>query len=463
MYESFFQLTARPFSAGTDPLAYVPCESMENARRALTRCIQRDEGAALVIGTAGSGKSLLCRLVERDLQGEMQIVRMRGGDVTSRRSLFQAILRGLGLPYRLNEGELRLSLVDYIEHGATNQAGILILVDEAQSLPISLLEELRQLTNLQRDDRSWVRLALFGGTELEERFASPKLESFSQRLAVRCYLQPLGRQETGDYVTQRIGTCGGRAAEIFTDEALVQIYNATDGVPRKINQLCDHAMVLAFAGGKKPIAATDIEEAWADLQQLPIPVSRVLPVGDEPAPESIVEFGDLEDEEEPQRMFVPPQMPAASAETTISANSNLTRIEAHLGRLEQEYRTKPAAAQGVRFAFQPPQSKPSDSFEQEEVLVDRYAQRKSTPTPVPRGISEQAAGQWPPLPSMLTENLHSPPVAHGPVPGAISMADNDDDMIVVEDDAETLPMHAAPRPAVRRREYGQLFAKLRRG
>ena len=117
---------------------------------------------------------------------------------------------------------------------------MLLLVDEAHTLPLRLLEEVRLLTNVVRDGQSRVRLVLAGGMALEERLTSPKLESFHQRIAARCYLQPLGRDETIYYVQEQIRRCGATRTALFTGDAQASVHTATDGIPRLINQVCDH-------------------------------------------------------------------------------------------------------------------------------------------------------------------------------------------------------------------------------
>src|SRR4029079_2446856 len=118
-----------------------------------------------------------------------------------------------------------------------------------------------------------------GGMAIEERLASPKLESFHQRIAARCYLQPLPRDETIYYVQEQLKRCGASAESVLADGATVAIHTATDGIPRLINQVGDHALMLAALGGHRQIDAAGIEEAWADLQQLPVPLHQTPGLG----------------------------------------------------------------------------------------------------------------------------------------------------------------------------------------
>ncbi|MBX7075122.1 MAG: AAA family ATPase [Pirellulales bacterium] len=456
MYESFYRLSARPFSAVVDPLRYFPAASIDAARQAITRCIERSEGMAVVIGSAGSGKSMLCERLATELRPMVQVVTVVAGGITSRRGLYQALLRGLGLPYRLGEGELRLSLEDHLRHGAEPQRGQVFLIDEAQSLATPLLEELRIVSSMAPQ----VRMVLFGGHELEERLASPKLESLSQRLAVRSYLQPFDKLETHDYLAARLAACGVKIESLFDADAISRVQFATEGVPRLINQLCDHALLLGFAGGRRRIPAAGIDEAWADLQQLPTPMGAGIAIQSRSEPAAdVIEFGSLDDEDAPftpavEAVAARPAPDPLEQQTVLEpadmACQQLARIEAHLGRLEAE--------------FDPSQQAPVSPaasgivFEQEEVVVDRYAkleqaanQRRRDRTSPPSNAPARQA-----RPELLT-------VAHDHEEEA-AIEDIDSDLIVIEDDPPSVPIRTAVnRPAARRQEYGQLFAKLRRG
>ncbi len=294
MYESFFRFTSRPFVAAPLASSYFAAESTEAARQTLTRSIDRAEGPGLIVGPTGTGKTLLCRVIADRFQDTFQVAMLSSTRILTRKALLQNILFELGQSYRgLEEGELRLSLLDYLQPNEDCPNGILLIIDEAHSLPLRLLEEIRMITNLVRDGQPRVRLVMAGSSKLEEKFASPKLESFNQRIAARCYLESFGREETYDYVLSRVSAAGGNADTIFSDDALRSVYQATDGIPRLINQVCDHALVMAFAGGRQQIDGAGIEEAWADLQQLPGPWNDSV---DTETTSSAIEFGELDSE-----------------------------------------------------------------------------------------------------------------------------------------------------------------------
>ena len=141
-----------------------------------------------------------------------------------------------------------------------------------------------------------MRLVLAGAAVLEERFASPKLDSFSQRLSARCYLEAFNRTETQDYIQWQIDSAGGLGSEVFPEATCQTVFQATGGVPRLVNQVCDHALLLAYVAGRKTIEPANVEEAWADLQQLPTPWSGG--AKSEAADSGVIEFGSLDDSPE---------------------------------------------------------------------------------------------------------------------------------------------------------------------
>src|SRR5262245_15626278 len=174
MYESHFLLSHRPFTPAPRASAYIPTGSLDHARQTLVRCIERAEGPGLVIGPAGTGKSLLCHLLATHFQGRFQVAHLAGARLCTRRALLQNILFELKLRFRdMDEGELRLNLVDHLEPRSGGPDGLLLIVDEANSLPLRLLEEIRLLTNVIRDGQVRVRLVLAGGMALEERLTNP--------------------------------------------------------------------------------------------------------------------------------------------------------------------------------------------------------------------------------------------------------------------------------------------------
>ncbi|MGI9427083.1 MAG: ExeA family protein [Bythopirellula sp.] len=262
----------RPFAAAPDPSRYFPATAIEEARQRVARSIVRGEGPALVIGASGLGKTILLEVLAQQFQDQLTALLLAGGQLCTRRALYQMILFQLGQPYKeMDETELRLALLAELQPQPSASKPILLLVDEADALPQRLLEELRSLTNLSASGQLLVHLVLAGAATLEEHFADPKLERFSQRISARCYLAPLGREETFQFVRAQVIAAGNDPQALFTDDALEAIFAATDGAPRLINQLGDQLMWMVAETGYAPLDSLIVQQAWSELQQLPAP------------------------------------------------------------------------------------------------------------------------------------------------------------------------------------------------
>ncbi len=296
MHETFFGLQKRPFLAVPTLDRYCPVECQEAAFENCTRAIARAEGPVAILGGTGLGKTMLCLRIGEAFRGNFEVVMLASSQICSRRALLQSLLFELRMPYRdLSEGELRLSLLDRLQPSNENPTdGLVLIVDEAQTLSVKLLDELRLITNLARDGVPRVRLVLCGTLRLDELLGSPQLESLNQRLACRCYLTPLNQSQTLYYLTYKVERCGASIHSVFTDDAMRLIHRATDGVPRLIDQVADQALRVAAESRQRPISASLVETAWASLQQIPLPWSD--PGSPIAQPATSIEYGSLDED-----------------------------------------------------------------------------------------------------------------------------------------------------------------------
>jgi len=493
MYESYFGFSQRPFASVPQVEQYFPGAAIEAARVTLARCIERGEGAGMLVGPSGMGKTLLCQVLADQFRELFQVALLSSGRLSSRRALLQAIRYELGQPYRgMDEGELRLALVDHLTLGENCRGGLLLVVDEAHTLPLRLLDEIRMLTNLAHRGQPRVRLVLAGGTALEERLASPKLDSFSQRLAARCYLESFSRAETQDYIHARIRAVGGAADALLPEATCQTVHRATDGVPRLINQVCDHALLLACVAARRQLEPAQIEEAWADLQQLPTPWNGE---SRDRASGAVVEFGRLEDSpteadsapgtaamgeaptsESSSSAAAQPQQDSLGSEPIdtrdLEPTVQLQRIEHLLAAAEEDFGPTGSTGPEVELIFDEPVYPFVEEFEEEEIVVDRYAMG-GTLRSVPSTVEQQGAAEfgWQQKTSTSSAQAaatqceacpNTMPLCH-PQPLA-SLESDDQDIPVVEDghkDADSLP--TSPVLAASRHQYSRLFARLRQG
>ena len=507
MYEAYFGLNKRPFASVPCIEQYFPGTAIDGALQVLTRCVQRAEGTGLVVGPSGTGKSLLCLMLAKKFQESLRVVVLSGGHLGSRRALLQAILFHLGQPYRgMDEGELRLAILDYLANGDGCPQGVLLLVDEAHVLSLRLLDELRMTTNLVARGEPCVRLVLVGGAALEERLASPKLESFSQRIAARCYLESLTREQTEGYLQSQLATAGGVVSQVFAADVAQAVFAATDGVPRLINQLCDHALLLVYSSGRRQVQSSDIEEAWADLQQLPTPWNA----GSHPesAAPAVIEFGSGLDDEPDQadeqsgtlagersatpsgersgsqgtlvpRLHVAGEAEEPPVDPALEPAQQVARIQQALATMDEDFQPAGAIGPEVELVFDDHSDPFAEEFEEEQVVIDRYAKlpdgrqsplsyarQADLPLDAPAAASppKTAAAKFAPstveFGSELPDSDVSVPLRS---PQPVVEPEDDDLLLVVEDgyDDVDAPPTQPPVP-VRRQEYRQLFARLRR-
>ncbi|MCE9632414.1 MAG: AAA family ATPase [Planctomycetia bacterium] len=271
---------------------YHPATQIEAALKGIERCIRRAEGASLVVGSPGTGKSLLLAKVADHVRDDFDVALLSGASICTRRALWQAVLAAIGEPYRgIDEADLRIALVERIRGLAASGSGLAILVDEANTLPTRLIEELRLLTNVPTPLPA-VHLVLAGTLRLEEMLAGPRMESLSQRIAVRAYLEPLDHAETMAYLRTQTKAAGLSWDRLFAAGCDDAVFTATDGVPRLINQLCDQALVIV-AESSRQVTPADIAAAWREIQRLPAPMGLEPRVPtDDRMPEAARDIGD---------------------------------------------------------------------------------------------------------------------------------------------------------------------------
>ncbi len=271
MYEAFFGLKRRPFAATPDPQCFLASGSIQAALDEIVVCVEQGQGIAVVTAPAGTGKTLLCERLRSELGERFESVLLRHASFLTRRALLQTILCELHHSYRQqDEQELRLELSPALRALRPQREALVLICDEAHQFSEELLEELRILSDLAEQGRPLVRLVLVGQLGLEETLALSSLAALSQRIRAHVCLETLTRAGSLDYIDYRLTWAGGRTDEIFTTEALEMIGRAADGVPRCINQLCDHALLLAYVAEQQPVPVEMIREALQDLRQLPL-------------------------------------------------------------------------------------------------------------------------------------------------------------------------------------------------
>lgn len=321
MYESFFGLKQRPFSAAPDPGCWVPVEAMQQTVAALGRCAEDCRGIGVLTAPAGMGKTLLLQRLLGEMDRAFATLFLANSNFSTRRSLLQAMLYELGQPYlRMGEQELRLELISSMRALRPEKRALVIAVDEAHLLNAYLLEEIRSITNLIDEGEPLVRVVLGGQLSLEEKLADSGFDAFNQRIGCQETLAPLTRQESREFIVYRMQWAGANADDVFSADALQAICHAADGVPRCINQLCHHALLLAYVAGTKPVDRATVTEALDDLKQLPLHWNEPL------SPPAV-----RETDTPPRTEDETPETDGHVAETEAAATNNIAAIEVGAG------------------------------------------------------------------------------------------------------------------------------------
>lgn len=276
MYESYYGLRERPFDLTPNPKYLVMTESHREALLNLEYGIASGKGITLLIGEAGSGKTTMIRAAIERLPGRVHCVNLH--NPTLSRAEFNELLAthfGLSPQASLSKAVLLTELERLLlDRSAAGERTVLIL-DEAQSLPLDLLEEIRLLANIETNEAKLMSVIIAGQPELSHRLNSRELRQFKQRIALRCELRPLTSQETAAYIAGRIRAASGVAASVFTRQAVALMHERSGGIPRTISVIADNALLGGYAAGVRPVGAELVAEICRDFQ-IGAPATRVM-------------------------------------------------------------------------------------------------------------------------------------------------------------------------------------------
>jgi general secretion pathway protein A len=267
MYQAFYGLRELPFELTSNPKYLCLTPRHREALSNLEYGIASRKGVTLLIGEAGTGKStLVCAALNgRMRHGALCVV--VNNPTLNRPEFIQLLAAGFGLSKaaRGSKAALLLELEPLLRKRVVEGLVSVLIIDEAQSLPDELLEEVRLLSNLETDEVKLLPVVLAGQPELAQRLNTSGLRHFKQRVALRCDLQPLTLQETAAYIGGRIRVAGGDGAQVFSREAVAFIHEHSGGIPRNISVICDNALVSGFALGERPVSSRIVVEVCSDF------------------------------------------------------------------------------------------------------------------------------------------------------------------------------------------------------
>lgn len=290
MYEDFYGLRERPFELIPNPRFLFLSQQHQEALTHLNYGLSGRPGITLVIGDAGTGKSTLIRAALEGTRASGSRIALLANPTLTRGEFYEHLSTALGFSEEAAASKtVFLREMDAALAECQSAGGILaLIVDEAQSLPNELLEELRLLTNAGGEGQASLTLVLVGQPELSERLNDPSLRQLKQRIALRAELTPFTLKETAGYIASRITIAGGRADQVFTRDAVLAIHAASKGLPRVISVLCDNALVTGFAANVRPVGSVIVSDVCKDfdLPRVTVPQNQMpqaRPAAPEPA------------------------------------------------------------------------------------------------------------------------------------------------------------------------------------
>lgn len=267
MYEQYYGLSEKPFNLTPDTEFYFKSLTHQDALDVLLVAINSGDGFIKLTGEVGTGKTLLCRKLLDILDESYETVYIPN-PYMSCNALLRAVVEEMGLQQSVQNNNYLSCINRQLISTAQQNRQTVILLDEAQSLPVESLEAIRLLSNLETEKKKLVQIVLFGQPELDNRLADNSIRQLQQRIVHACQLQNLTIDALGHYIEHRLRLAGYRGPRLFTDAAIRRLFKKTRGVPRLINLLCNKVLMLSYASGDFFISEKHIEQASRDSQQI---------------------------------------------------------------------------------------------------------------------------------------------------------------------------------------------------
>src|SRR6266581_4866389 len=267
MYKGFFGLKENPFNVSPDPRYLFLTKEIEETLSSLMYGIQTRKGIVTLTGEVGTGKTTLVNRVLDWLHQRATKTAFLFNSRMNSSQLFDFVLAEFDIPCESRSKSQQLMklnqwLLDRYRAGETT----VLIVDEAQNLTYPVLEEIRLLTNLETSTEKLLQIVLSGQQELEEKLMLPQLRQLRQRIMLRCKTIPLTKEQTHDYIAERLRIAGACGELIFNPKTVETIHLYSLGIPRVVNLLCEHSLINAYAEQQRLISPRIVEEVAHEFQ-----------------------------------------------------------------------------------------------------------------------------------------------------------------------------------------------------
>jgi general secretion pathway protein A len=271
MYCNFFGFSEKPFEVTPDPKFLYLSPAHQEILASLLYGIQERRGFMIVIGEVGTGKTTLLNAVMDRLPPTTRAAFIFNTDLTFKQMLLLALM-DLGIiksPRNCTKAEAIQRLNEFAVSKLANGGNTVFIIDEAQNLNQRSLESLRLLSNLETRKHKLLQIVLCGQPELDAKLVQPKLRQLAQRISLRRYAPALTEEGTYAYIAHRLSIVNYKGNRLFSENALNLIWTHSGGIPRKINILCDNALLIGYALEKKTVNQDILKEVIRDLNWSP--------------------------------------------------------------------------------------------------------------------------------------------------------------------------------------------------
>ena len=268
LYMAHFGLHEAPFGITPDTEFAYATRSHQEGLNTLLIALRSGEGFVKITGEVGTGKTLLCRRLLKSLEETDCLTAYLPNPGLSSETLLRSVADELGMQVESDIDQyvllkqLNESLLNFAQDGKT----VVVLLDEAQAIPIEALETLRLLSNLETEKRKLLQIVMFGQPELDRHLANPEIRQLRQRIAFSFRLGGMQRDELRQYLTHRLRMAGLKAGELFGNDAVNALYFASRGTPRLINILANKALLAVFGEGGQLVSGKHVRAAARDTE-----------------------------------------------------------------------------------------------------------------------------------------------------------------------------------------------------
>lgn len=336
MYEAYFGLRGKPFQLNPDPSFFYGSRGHRRAMAYLEYGLHQNEGFIVITGEIGAGKTLLVRSLLEKLDPKKIVAANLVSTQIDADDILRLVAASFGIPCKhLSKSDLLLAIEAFLVSTTAAGKRALLIVDEAQNLTPRAVEELRMLSNFQLEDHALLQSFLVGQPEFRSIMQSPEMVQLRQRVIASYHLGPLDLQETQAYVEHRLSCVGWKGNPGFDQDAMREIYQASQGIPRRINAVCDRVMLGAFLSDQRRVTAELVAQIVEEMREEQVTPSAGEATGNvgQPAAAAVPAGVPID----LQRLLADPELARALA--AAGPSYDMTRFEERLALLERTVST----------------------------------------------------------------------------------------------------------------------------